>query len=278
MKVSFYGTRGSIPSPGPKTVKYGGNTACTMVSEGDEFIILDAGTGIRALGDELINDARPINILLSHHHWDHIQGFPFFSPIYQANREINVYVPLTEPRHDNAVLEQMDVSYFPVNFRQLPSNITIKTITQEYFDVAGFNIKTMPINHPNNGLAYIVERNKQRVAYVTDNELFPKTHQTTEYEAWSECLLNVDVLIHDGQYLDAELYNKLDWGHSSVQQALLLGLQSHVKKTFIYSHAPERTDSELDAHYELLKKLVPDIDFDFAKEGMLFNLLTMKEE
>lgn len=278
MKISFYGTRGSIPSPGPETTKYGGNTACTLVSEGDDFIVLDSGTGIRSLGDELINDARPIHILLSHHHWDHIQGFPFFAPIYQAERVINIYVPITEPRHDNAILEQMDESYFPVNYRQLPANISITPIFPGNFEVAGFQISSIPINHPNNGLAYIISRNRQQIAYVTDNELFPKSHQTTDYENWIGYLTNVDVLIHDGQYLDAELQSKLDWGHSSVQQALLLGLQSNVKQTFIYSHAPERTDAELDAHYELLRKLVPDVSFDFAKEGAVFNVLTMKEE
>ncbi|MFY8351167.1 MBL fold metallo-hydrolase [Pseudoalteromonas sp. SSM20] len=277
MILSFYGTRGSIPTPGPKTVKYGGNTACAVISQGDEFVILDSGTGIRVFGDELIKDKRPINILLTHHHWDHIQGFPFFAPIYQTGREINIYVPETSPRHDNAILSQMDESYFPVNYRQLPSNITLKNISQANFNVAGFSIKCFPINHPNNGLAYIVSRDQKQIAYVTDNELFPEIHQTTDYEQLLTVLDDIDVLIHDGQYLDFELYEKHDWGHSSVEQAVLLAEQCKAKKTFIYSHAPERTDDEIDACYERLSKLMPTTNLDFAKEGLQFDLSLLRE-
>lgn len=277
MKLSFYGTRGSIPTPGPATVKYGGNTACAVISQDDEFVILDSGTGIRVFGDELLDDDRPINILLTHHHWDHIQGFPFFAPIYQAKREINIYIPETSPRHENAILAQMDQSYFPVNYRQLPSNITLKSINKTQFDVAGFSITCLPINHPNNGLAYIVSRNQEQIAYVTDNELFSDIHHAMDFDQWLTQLDNIDVLIHDGQYLDFELYEKHDWGHSSVEQALLLAEQCNAKKTFIYSHAPERTDDELDASYERLAQLMPATNFDFAKEGLQFDLSLLKE-
>lgn len=277
MKLSFYGTRGSIPTPGPQTVKYGGNTACTVISHDDDFVILDSGTGIRVFGEELLKDKRPINILLTHHHWDHIQGFPFFLPIYQAGREINIYIAKTEPCDNNAILAQMDKSYFPVNYRQLPSNITLKPISEKSFNVSGFAIECIPINHPNNGLAYLISRDQKRIAYVTDNELFPEAHQTTDYDRWLSSLLDVDVLIHDGQYLDSELSEKHDWGHSSVEQALILAEQCGAKKTFIYSHAPERTDDEIDSCYARLSELMPNMNFDFAKEGLQFDLSLLKE-
>ena len=124
MKVTFYGTRGSCPTPGPSTLKYGGNTACVLIeSEGGQKLILDAGTGIRVIGDEFIQQHDDIYILLSHNHYDHIQGFPFFKPIYQKNRQIFIYPSDTIPQQPRAIVEQINGSYFPLNEDELVADI-----------------------------------------------------------------------------------------------------------------------------------------------------------
>ena len=125
MKVTFYGTRGSIPTPGETTVKYGGNTACVLIEADNKKLIFDAGTGIKKLGEELASNNEPITIILSHNHWDHIQGFPFFIPAYQKNRLINIYSAPTQPIEHNAILEQMDMSTFPVPSKDLTADINI---------------------------------------------------------------------------------------------------------------------------------------------------------
>ena len=160
----------------------------------------------------------------------------------------------------------MDKSYFPVNYRQLPSNITLKPISEKSFNVSGSAIECIPINHPNNGLAYLISRDRKRIAYVTDNELFPEAHQTTDYDQWLSSLLDIDELIHNGQYLDSELSEKHDWGHSSVEQALILAEQCGAKKTFNYSNAPKCTDDEIDSCNVRLSELMPNMTFDLLKK------------
>lgn len=281
MQVTFYGVRGSVPSPGPHTCVYGGNTSCVEIkdSKGHQ-VILDSGTGIIALGDELVKSNNDIHLLLTHNHWDHIQGFPFFKPIYQPNRNIHVYPGQVESREYNAILKQMSGSNFPVKYDQLASNISVHSTAtaQAAFSVPGFDIKTKALNHPDGGTAYLIISGATRVAYVTDNELAPPYEVTTTLEEWQDFISGVDLLIHDGQFIGSDLPEKLGWGHSTVEQVLELAATSGVNKLALISHDPFRTDKEL-AEIELglqkiaKNKLDKSLDVFCAKEGMSLNLL-----
>jgi len=176
MKLTFYGVRGSVPTPGPEYVRYGGNTACVHIELNDGTdIILDAGTGIRNLGKKLLRKQDDIHLLLTHNHWDHIQGFPFFAPIYQAGRNIYITPGQTTPDTPYAILEQMSGSYFPVDYKTLPSNICIEPIPDNVssWSVNSATITRNKMNHPGNGSAFLIEADNARVAYITDNELYP---------------------------------------------------------------------------------------------------------
>lgn len=270
MKITFYGVRGSIPTPGKETSRYGGNTPCSVLeSSNGQKLILDAGTGLRLASDEFSHYQHQIDILLSHHHWDHIQGFPFFSPIFESKRNIVIYPGKTSESHDTAILDQMSKSYFPVKFHQLPSRITIKKSDFEQgVELGDFYIEALPMNHPDGGAAYKIHCDGKTLIYATDNELqAPEEHHHQEFEQWIRFCHKADMLIHDAQYLDAEMPQKLGWGHSSISDTLNLAELSEVKLLCLFSHDPQRTDEQLD---DLTAKILmdkPPFSFFFAKEG-----------
>lgn len=248
MKVSFYGTRGSCPSPGEDTVKYGGNTACTLIEASDgRKLILDAGTGIRKLGDELSKQDDDIYLLVTHNHYDHIQGFPFFKPIYQQQRKIYIYPAITEPNEPYAIVEQMHGSYSPIASNMLSADIQfqIPDWSKQPLLINGFSVMRQPMNHPNGGMSYLISCDNKTVAYVTDNELNAPDRVVSNKQC-EKFVTHVDLLIHDGQYVASDMPLKLGWGHSMISECLDLAIKAKVKNLAIYSHDPERTDSELD--------------------------------
>ncbi|TYK66285.1 MBL fold metallo-hydrolase [Colwellia echini] len=274
MKVSFFGTRGSCPTPGKDTIKYGGNTACVLVEANDgRKIILDAGTGIRVLGDELIKTNDDIYLLISHNHYDHIQGFPFFKPVYQKGRNINIYPSVTEPNQPEAVVEQMRGSYSPICSETLVSNIMFQTSlwSESPIDINGFQVSRKPINHPNGGMAFLISCDDKTVAYVTDNEINSPT-QLTNKAQWLSFLENIDLLIHDGQYIEDDLPLKLGWGHSLVSESLNLAIEANVKNLAIYSHDPERTDAQLDQLQNEIDTIKSNVNAFLSREGQSITL------
>jgi phosphoribosyl 1,2-cyclic phosphodiesterase len=275
MKVTFYGTRGSCPTPGQSTLKYGGNTACVLVeSEMGQKLIIDAGTGIRVLGDEMIKQHDDVYVLLSHNHHDHIQGFPFFKPLYQADRNIFIYPAETQPHQPRAVIEQMSGSYFPLEEHELKANFKfqIPDWTNQPVLINGFHVYSRPLNHPNGGSAYIVEHAGKRVAYVTDNELNPPGKATTSAFEWKEFLLGVDLVIHDGQYVEQDMPLKHGWGHSLISEVLDLANCAKIKKLAIYSHDPDRTDADLDYWQERINKMNLSSEIFFSREQQTIEL------
>ncbi|WP_341205592.1 MBL fold metallo-hydrolase [uncultured Psychrosphaera sp.] len=272
MKVTFYGVRGSIPTPGPDTARYGGNTPCVVLqSDSGQKLILDAGTGLRLASNEFENYNDTIHILLSHHHWDHLQGFPFFSPIFKKGVNITIYPGSTTLNHDTAILDQMSKSYFPVKFHQLPSTITLKKTNfsvDEGIEVGDFVIQAMDMNHPDGGSAYRIKCDNQILVYATDNELTaPDSHRFRTVQQWGEFCANADLLIHDAQYLDHEMSQKFGWGHSPISETLNLAHNANVKMLSLFSHDPLRTDEEIDDLTAKILKTNPDFSFFFAKEG-----------
>ena len=250
MIITFYGVRGSTASPGPLTAKYGGNTSCVHIElETGHDLILDAGTGIRMLGNKLAKKSSAANVLLSHGHWDHIQGYPFFAPIYQKNRDIHIYVSVEKGRKLlNTLMEQMDGTHFPVKIDDLPSNnfAKFKGIESELYEREGVRVVKQPINHPGGGVAYRIDENGATCAYVTDNELDPPYAPSTNYDQWVNFLHGVDVLIHDAQYTEDDMPHKHGWGHSLISQVRQLATDAEVGALVMFHHDPDRSDSELD--------------------------------
>lgn len=247
LTLRFWGVRGAIAVPGPYTVRYGGNTACVSLHLGDAAVlILDAGTGIRNLGKMLATSDADLFLVVTHNHWDHIQGFPFFWPIYQPRR-LTCIVPDLGETLARALVEQMDGNRFPVRIDDLLSERRI------IFDDprpllmgTGFDVERIAINHPGGGYGYRVENEGRVVVYLTDNELDPPNAAVTDWDAFVAFCRGADVLIHDAQYLAADMPAHRGWGHSLVQQVLELAAEAEVKHVVLFHHDPDRTDAAVD--------------------------------
>ncbi|MFH1379589.1 MAG: MBL fold metallo-hydrolase [bacterium] len=248
MKLKFWGVRGSVPAPGKDTVKYGGNTSCVdLRSDTGELFILDAGTGIRKLGNNLMAEDNPLklNILLSHVHWDHIEGLPFFKPLYFKRYHIDIIGCFDNKRRVKDVINfALHQPYFPVSLGDLKSEIEYKDITENSFNMGGLHIDVLPVNHPAYTVAYRFSEGQKKVIYMTDNELFCQNNVSTPYEKIVEFCTEADVLIHDAMYTTDEWNTYKGWGHSSISNALQLGIDARVQGLFLFHHDPERTDKE----------------------------------
>ena len=279
MLIKFYGVRGSIASPGADTVRYGGNTSCVSVeAEDGSLVVFDAGTGIRELGKTLGEQAseREINLLFSHYHWDHIQGFPFFLPAYQKDQVINLLAAHLDDVNVYSILTQMTDPHFPVPSDKLEAKITLLSSDKNGLLIGSNNIYTKRINHPGGGSAYILENDQGSMAYITDNELFPPNTPETSYEEWVAFVQNVDFLIHDAMYLDEELKNTHGWGHSLISQTLQLAVDAKVPNLVLFHHDPARTDEQLDMikqkSRDWMKQKHPNCQVYVAKEGDEYRL------
>jgi len=249
LKVSFYGVRGSIATPGMASLKYGGNTPCVYIEANPDFhLVLDAGTGIVSLGEKLANDDKPIYLLLSHNHWDHIQGFPFFRPAYQAGREINIIPGNTKPFQGDAILAQMSATTFPVSAKQLAANIRLLEFQDlaETIRLGDLIISRKQLNHPQSGSAYLLKVKGRSFGYCTDNELCSPDNCFTSLSEWRHFFQGIDLLIHDAQYVPNDFPMKSGWGHSSYQEVVELALAAEVKHLCLFSHDHRRTDDEIE--------------------------------
>ena len=275
MKLTFYGVRGSIPTPGPEYVIYGGNTACCHVELNDgTHIVLDAGTGIKKLGEKLAKNHSDIHLLLTHNHWDHIQGFPFFVPIYIPGRKIFVTPGLTTPEEPEAFLKQMGGSYFPVKYSSLQSDIQIVTYPKEQitWKLNSATITRHSMNHPGSGSSYLIEADGAKIAYITDNELYPPYQKETDFLEWVSFSEKADLVIHDAQYMLSDMPAKSGWGHSVAEEAVKLAMASRAKRLALYSHDHIRTDKDIEKIENHCKDVITiaqsDLEVFAAREGM----------
>ena len=243
MRIRFWGTRGSIPTPGERTVRYGGNTACVEVrDQTDHLLVLDAGTGLRELGLKL-NGTSPltVDLFLSHLHWDHIQGIPFFRPAYDPKSTLRLYGPTQhQPLRDLLGLG-MDDPFFPVDLDGLPVQLEIHEVQSGSRRVVGpYTVSATTIFHPAPALAYRIEADGRSVVYATDTE----DPFSGKLNPVIELARNADVLIHDGQFLDDDF--KPGWGHSTIAKAIEVASQAGAKRLVLYHHDPDRSDDALD--------------------------------
>jgi phosphoribosyl 1,2-cyclic phosphodiesterase len=279
MQLTFYGVRGSCPAPGQEYVKYGGNTACVHLNLNDGTdIILDAGTGIRPLGQKLVQQTNDIHLLLTHNHWDHIQGFPFFAPIYQPDRNIFITPGQTTLSEDQHILKQMTGSYFPVDYRTLRSNIQIVPQPEhvQSWKINSATITRLQLNHPGSGSSFMIEADGAKVAYITDNELYPPYKKETDFQDWVGFAAKADIIIHDAQYMLSDMPAKSGWGHSVAEEAVKLAMACRAKRMALYSHDVSRTDEQIIEIEEHCKELIQiaedDIELFAAAEGMCIDL------
>lgn len=264
MKVKFWGTRGSIPSPGPHTIKYGGNTPCVEVTaNGGIHIIVDCGSGLRLLGNELLARKEPVraNILLSHTHWDHIQGFPFFKPGFIPGNEFILYGPQDTGARIQKVLEgQMEHRYFPVTLGMMGSKMTFKELKEEEFSIGDLRIQVHYMNHTSLTLGFRITGDGVVFCYCTDTEphsLLRESDSNRENGLQNfihvgdkqlvDFVRNADLLIIDAQYTEEEYKTKKGWGHSPVEYVIDVALLGEVKRLALFHHDPEHPDTLLDS-------------------------------
>ena len=283
--VTFWGTRGSIPTPGAHTVRYGGNTPCVAVEAGDQLVILDAGTGIRALGAQLVErqqGAIRAEILLSHTHWDHIQGLPHFRPFFAAGNEVRILAPQQGAATLETILRlQMHPAVFPVPLEALSARLTVEQVAPGEFTVGAFAVRAIRLRHQGLTLGYrLTPRNGgASLAYVTDNELgtggdydLPPTWRRD----FVQFLAGTDVVIHDAMYTPAQLEQHRGWGHSTYEEALAVAAEAGVRQLVLFHHEPVHGDDAMDgvvaAAQRVAGRLGAVTTVTAAQEGMRLTL------
>ncbi len=290
-RLKFWGTRGSISVPGPSTLRYGGNTTCLEVRADGEIIVLDAGSGIRSLGIALEKEFRSepikLSLLITHAHWDHIQGLPFFAPAYEKKNEIRVRgYDGVDTSFGTIMAEPMKSPFFPIAMRELSARIDIKKLTEMEFSAGKVQVRARFVNHPGVCAGYRLFTSAGSIAFVPDHEPYRFLHsakpnhmspeekkKTAEEERTGliEFLHGSDVLILDAQYTDTEYESHVGWGHGTASSAVSLALDAKVRRLLLFHHDPSHDDTMIDAMVDDARRLVHDsgkeLEVDAACEG-----------
>ncbi|MBK6575048.1 MAG: MBL fold metallo-hydrolase [Sandaracinaceae bacterium] len=266
--VTFWGVRGSLAAPGEATRRIGGNTSCVELRSGATSLIFDAGTGLRACGEALVREpARDLHLLLSHLHWDHIQGFPFFVPAYVPGTQLVVHGPCAQDTLRETLETQMRAPNFPVRFADLRSHVELRGtqagVTQHLGD---FAVRAALLNHPGGVFAYRIESSDAVVVYSTDHE-----HGSAADERLVELAKGADVLIYDAMYTPEEYRgeagpSRVGWGHSTFEEAARVATAAGVRQLVLFHHDPSRSDDQVDALVSRARALFPSTIA--AREGL----------
>lgn len=291
-RITFWGVRGSIPTPGPSTVRYGGNTSCVEVRAEGEIIVLDAGSGIRLLGQSLQrefgSDPIKLAILISHTHWDHIQGLPFFLPAYNQRNQLKVFgYDGTRTRLGEILAGQMETPFFPVTMAELPGKIQIEELKEMDFQIGKIRVRSKFLNHPGVCVGYRIYTPAGSVAYMPDNEPFDQLdvqlrnrgventgHQykspAQERADLIEFLRGTNVLILDAQYTDEEYQKHIGWGHGSISSVVSLAADADAKRLLLFHHDPNHDD-------EMVDKIVDKARMQIAQVGKSISVEAARE-
>jgi len=276
-RIKLWGTRGSIAVPGPETLRYGGNTSCVELRADGEIIVLDAGSGIRPLGVALQREfqGRPINLslLITHAHWDHIQGFPFFKPAYDAKNEIRIFgFDGAGATFREIMTEPMRSPFFPITMRELSARMDINKLSEMKFSLGKVDVHAAFVNHPGVCAGYRIFTSGGSVAFLPDHEPYEfflhaaKANQLSSEEAKEiaadqqtglvQFLRGSDILILDAQYTDQEYQRHIGWGHGSISSAVSLALEAEVQTLLLFHHDPGHDDDKVDTMAKSARELV----------------------
>ena len=251
MRATIYGTRGSQASPGPDTVRYGGNTSCVEVSAvPDARLVLDAGTGLRRVGVALSPEVQRVDILLTHLHMDHIQGLGFFAPLFRPGFEVHIWGPgsATEDLR-RRLTRYMSPPLFPIRLPELPSDLHLHDLNEGCIEVPGVTVRTTLVCHPGPTVGYRLESDEGSLAFLPDHEPALASSRFATQPEWCsglELAAEVDVLLHDAQYTDAEYQSRVGWGHSTLEHALAFARLARVKQFIPFHFDPAHDDEMLD--------------------------------
>jgi len=283
MRVTLWGTRGSVASPGGETARYGGNTACVEVRAADgTILILDAGTGIRRLGASWPNGLRRVDVLLTHLHMDHIQGLGFFNPLYNECMEVHIWAPASPTMNlQTRLARYLSPPFFPVHLRDLACRLNLHEVPCDEITIGPFRVCAALVCHPGPTVGYRIETADVTLAYLPDHEPalgVPNFPQSPEWTSGYGLAADADLLIHDAQYAGSEYAEHAGWGHSSVEQAIRFAALARVHHLVAFHHDPAHSDEDVDRIFAAATAAQhPAFKVSPASEGAVYELANARE-
>ena len=269
-KITFWGVRGSFPTPDQDKMRVGGHTSCVSLETKEEILIMDMGTGIKNLGDEIVsnpNSPSKINIILSHYHWDHIIGFPMFAPLFSDKYEINLYGKKEQTELKEIINHMLNPVFWPVSTDDFKAKINFHTITDNQIKLSNsITIKTQIHHHPNGALSYKILSGNKIISYITDCEYITGTPSDKLIQFSN----NSDLLIHDAHFTPEDLINHKGWGHSSWEQAIIMAKKSNSKQLVLFHHSPSYNDEQVESIEQNAKQIFKETIA--AKQGLVIYL------
>jgi phosphoribosyl 1,2-cyclic phosphodiesterase len=277
VKVTLWGTRGSLATPGPESERYGGNTACVEVRGDGSVLVLDAGTGIRRLGATLDGSVQRVDLLLTHLHMDHIQGLGFFAPLFNPQVEVHIWGPAsTTLTLRERLARYLSPPLFPVHLRDVPSDMHIHEVLHGDVNIGPFLVSSALVCHPNPTVGYRIATSTSALAYLPDHEPalgLRGPYLSGDWTSGYGLAADADLLIHDAQYTDEEYADKTGWGHSSMRQAFAFAQHTGIKHLVPFHHDPGHSDASLDQFISsVVEGMKPDFAVTPGTEGQSFDL------
>ncbi len=279
MIIKCWGSRGSIPVSGPEYLKYGGDTTCLEIrTENDDIIIVDAGTGIRKLGNQLVEESRfDYHLLFTHAHWDHLMGLPFFKPLFLKDTVINTYrCPFPGDYVEKMISRVMTPPHFPIRYADLKAQIHYQKECPQKFTIGPVTITPIPLSHPGGGSGYKFTENGKSFVFLTDNEIGYVHEGGLAYEDYLEFSQGADLLIHDAEYTDGEYETQIDWGHSVYTDVVSMALAGDIKTLGLFHLNQNRTDDQMDEILDDSRKIIAEsgktLDCQAVSCGMVFEV------
>lgn len=271
MKLTFWGTRGSIATPGEETAGYGGDTACVSISgpEPDHLIVLDAGTGIRRLGQSLDERVTRIDILLSHLHLDHIVGLGFFAPLFRPGKHVVIWGPAAGTSLVDRLGRYLSPPLFPVRLRDVAADLELRDAPEAPTLIGGFTMSAAAVIHRDPAVGFRIERDGRAVVYLPDHEpaLGPSFPATPAWTSGAELAAGADLLIHDAQYTDEEYVERMGWGHSTPGHAVALAGLAGARRLALFHHDPAHDDAAIDGLLAEARRASRGVEVLAAREG-----------